>query len=62
MVRKVSIKQLLNTRKDERTVSINEKVRGLIFDSWNKELVRFKSADSAEEFMYFTENKLDVKK
>lgn len=62
VVRKASIKNLYNTRKDEYVVSINEKVKGLIFDSWVKELARFKTTDSAEEFMYFTENKLEIKK
>jgi hypothetical protein len=62
VVRRVKTKNLLNTRKDELTVNLNEKVTGLIFDSWVKELIRFKIPDSAEEFMYFTENKTEVKK
>lgn len=31
-------------------------------DSWNRETLRFKNADTAEEFMFFTEKSPDVKK
>lgn len=62
VVRRVNINNLLNTRKDEHTVSVNEKAKGILFDSWVKELVRFRTPDIAEEFMYFTENKLELKK
>jgi hypothetical protein len=51
----------MNTRKDELTVSINEKVKGIIFDSWKKEVVRFAEVDQAEGFMFFTENQPQVK-
>lgn len=53
---------MFNTRLNEISVSINEKREGLFTDSWRKEQVQFSNTDEADEFMYFTENKTDLKK
>lgn len=53
---KMQLKRLMNVRKTDYEVSINEKIEGFLMDSWNKETVQFKNPDAAEEFMFYTEN------
>lgn len=44
----MQLKRLMNVRKTDYEVSINEKIEGFLMDSWNKETVQFKNPDAAE--------------
>lgn len=59
---RMQLKRLVNTRRSDYQVCVNEKIGGFIVDSWNREVLHFRSPDSAEEFMFYTENSPDVKK
>lgn len=61
-VNKMEIRRLLNTRKSDYAVNVNEKIEGFIMDSWNRETIYFSSADQAEEFMFHTEGNEEMKK
>jgi hypothetical protein len=58
----MQLKRLINTRKTEYEVNVNEKIEGFIVDSWNRETLHFKSPDTAEEFMFYTEKSPEIKK
>jgi len=45
---RMQLKRLTNTRRSDYQVCVNEKIEGFIVDSWNKEVLHFRTSDNAE--------------
>jgi hypothetical protein len=59
---KMMMSRLHNQRVAEQVVSVIERIKGVIFDSSNKEWLHFNRIDEAEEFLFLTEADITRKK